>query len=298
MEIADIIFEKIKDIMNMRSVMKNTDLIKYGNEILKNEILKSNSKVDIWYPLNICVNNYYENQIGEFDINIKDVIKVDLGLDVNECRYRITKVICKEDEKIENALNTKIFKKVIKLKDEYLLNSESKNYINLNDNEPLTTDIIRIIIENELLKYNLEAIPNCISRCNEKWMYLNYSKNYDLNEYLIGDPNYCFDISEGDIWCFNIICYKTGTVFKEKNTKTNIYNFTENRHQLKSQLSKKFYSEYKKKYCNKVFTLKECNSKDIFALTELLKYNLIINNETKFDKNNNKIYIARFNLKF
>jgi hypothetical protein len=315
--IYDIVFEKIKKLLeDDTKCYTATDLIEYGNIILNKEI---NSEINIWYPLNICINNYYDNQLAEFckrtqswdeggeppTINKEDVIKIDLGLEIQQNKYRMTKILCKKYENIENVLNNKIIKKITKLKQEYSLifNPETKNksYINLNDNEPLTTDIIRIIIENELLKYDLEAIPNCISQCqSDKWIYLNYKKQYDSEDYVIGEPNYCFDIEEGDFWSFNIICYKksSSNLFKQESAKTDIYQFTENKYHLKSQLSKKFYSENKKKNSNKIFRIKEPNSKDAFALNDLVKHNLIINKQTLFDKNNNEIYVSRFDLLF
>lgn len=291
-DLYNLIFNKIENLIKTNETCILQDLLHIGNELLN----KQNNYL-INYPLNICINNYYQNQDTQNNqnnvITKKDVIKIDLGLKKDNEIFRMTKTIDLQNKELMKFINSKLPKKIKKLVSS-----------SLQDKNPFTTDDIRMLIENECLKYDIFPIQNCYSYTLEKtsldttkWMILNYFKTYDINDCLIGDPNICFEIEKGDIFEFNIVLIKNNKEFKEEYLPSNFYKFNSNKINLKLQNSRKFYSKYSSIHKDNTFYLDKENlqdTKEKFGINECLDKNLLINIPIIKNKHNENIYVLRF----
>lgn len=166
--------------------------------------------------LDNCVGYFTPSNLDDDDILIKDtsIVKFEVGIysNVDKCEYHIGETIFPKSEKYTQI--NKCFKEI---KDVLTHKSKLLKLLDVDaddaDEFQLTTDDIRLFIESHLAEYNLVPLKNCVSfqrlgdddpPVEPNYFYLNYLKEYDLDDYLIPLPNLNFDISKGDVFDINI----------------------------------------------------------------------------------------------
>ncbi len=235
--------------------------------------------------IKISVDNWIENQnynsVEELNLSDESVIKL---YDYTTCQTRTFSFDKNQKSKIK-FINEILPKKLYK----FFKRIDEK-----------TTDDLRNLIEDEALKYDLVPIQNCYSYTTnrEKWFVLNYLKKYDVNDYLIGDENLCFDIEKEDEWDINIqLIENTENTYKVVLSESDIYEITGNQNNLKLDCSKKFFNTIKTKKFIKLVK-DNTSSKDKLGLKECIEKELVVNIPSKkLNDKSLKVYVFRDSFK-
>lgn len=209
--------------------MKTVDICNYGNNlILENtrNIFKNSLKginLPVCISLNNCVGYYYHTDDPKFNtIKVGDIVKIEFGIYIDECivgggdTIKITECETGERESSERLGEGTNSDKYIELLGELeslvvsniLPNTELVESAFYEENI-MTNDDIRIIVESKCTELNCFPIQNCKSyqqphTSDSKTMFLNYRKIYDSNDCLINEDNMCFDFDKGDVYYINL----------------------------------------------------------------------------------------------
>jgi methionine aminopeptidase len=202
--------EKVSKKLQENKQLWVSDLIMYINGLVNHH-----PDYTITFPVSVsldnCVGYFTPSNMEDDDMLIKQssIVKFELEIYsmVDKRCYHIGETIFPKEyteikrcfKEIKEVLTDK--KKVRKLIGEDMDEEQL----------PLTTDDIRLFIEGHLAEYNLVPLKNSVSFQTESgsefepnYFYLNYRKEYDLDDYLIPLPNLNFDILEGDQYNINI----------------------------------------------------------------------------------------------
>lgn len=140
----------------------------------------------------------------------------------------------------------------------------------------MTNDDIRILVESKCTEFNCFPIQNCKSyqqpySSDSKIMFLNYQKLYDINDYLITEENMCFDFEKGDVYYINLTIVPGDNHKLYTKDECNIIRLNKELNcNLRIRSSKKIYDElyksggeyfYSDKYLNRL-GISDCLRKD------------------------------------
>lgn len=269
---------------NVKSMDINP-LLEYGNKRILEEtslvFKKSKKTKSIACPISITTNNtvlYYtydyvnENQLNY--IKETDVVKINLGVVINDCVANL----CETFTIIENKKINKIIKSLDKIVDKI---EEMIEPGEINDE-------IRILIESKCTEKGIFPIENCISFQHEptydepKYLILNYKKRYDLNDNLIGYQNLCFEYEKDEVYTIQLSVVpvdenRDEPVIYKKLDNSHLYRFNDIHYSLKLKSSREFFNECKTKHKNYLFDIQEYNKiiKNKFGINECIKNGIL-----------------------
>lgn len=225
--ISEHIYEKVKkevskgltngvnEVLNgVHEVPKETINVASIQKLVYDEI--KNHNLGVYFPLSISVNNCVGyNTSTNYDIQLGDIVKVEFGVssvnslnEVNSVMFGKTFVAGKEDDQYVKFLD----ELYIKVKAWF-------RKVDKNDSHFYCTDSLRQLIESECAEARCFPVKNCLSMQQEgqsedeyapNYFYLNYTKEYDKMDYLIGMENLNFDVEKGDIYDINITIVPDG----------------------------------------------------------------------------------------
>lgn len=244
-------------------------------------------KIEIIIPFHICLNNEIEFSRRESIIenNSQDIIKLYIGININDIFYYKSKMIT-EDE-VHRKIYDKLYKKINNLVIE--------DYLNENEEEEMTTDDIKYIIENCLLKKGMTPLLNTYSHDIsstsklEKYIKLNHRKGEFANDNLV------FNIEEGDKYVLKINYIETDKVENVIERENIEDGFCSINHDIKNdspfKIIKKFIKNTKDKYKEGRYFI------DKVPLESYCVEKKYINKwSCKYDKNKNNVYSHVFTL--
>jgi hypothetical protein len=286
MEISQNIYEKVKKEVLKRTLTKETVTTGFVHKLIYDEIKKNN--LGVYFPVSISLNNCVGyNTSTDSEIKLGDIVKVEFGVctgsagkPVDSVNYLFGKtfVAGKEDDHYIKFLESLY----IKVKEWFEMDSgdtvDSDN----------CTDSLRQLIESECAEARCTPVKNCLSMQQEtsideyapNYFYLNYTKEYDKNDYLICMENLNFDIERGDIYDINItIVPESDGALKYTYGDTTIFQLNQSvKTSLSLRSSRILYSTVKKEYNDRPFDfnrlnlsiptakagLRECIKRDLF----------------------------------
>lgn len=292
------------------------------HSILKQFLLDINYEGnEIYYPLNVCKNNYFQNENLESKVSIDietDVVKFDAGIISDKIPKRFTRTFTNNPKYKSQIDMFKSLEKTIqdffdKVREQNEGNTTLNTNVDKGTDDILNTDDLRILIEQECYKNNFVPLINTVSYSqNDSWFVLNYKKKYDNDDFLIGEENLCFDFQKDDIWNINVevVCLDdldlsdlTENDLNIKNDQSNFYNFSDDFVNLKFNSSKVFLNKFKKenqieidkKKINCVFNLNRNKliSGEKIGMKECLEKQVLINIPKKYLKENIPVFVFR-----
>lgn len=241
-----------------------SELVQYGDNRLNEElasIYKNNVYKCIAVPVCISIDNYIENnRVGE--IKSDSVIKIDLGVVIDQCTSILGETFslsCDYDKQLKflDTLQTNLVK---------VINEFRANYHDDPDDDEniLTNDELRIVIESKCTENDVFPVENCKSYQVDSEdpvnMILNYKKVYDKDDILITE-NDCFELETDQVYLFNLSITDTDTDTEEYKIKgvegSRLVNVNENCKALRLPSSKTFYKMAKHKYKNNIFDVQD-----------------------------------------
>lgn len=263
------------------------DLLEYGNKRILEEtslvFKKSKKTKGIACPVSITTNNTvlyytYDYDFKENPLNyIKetDIIKINLGVVINDCVANL----CETFTIIENKKINKIIKCLNKM-----VNSIEDTI------EPgEINDEIRILIESKCTEKGIFPIENCTSfqhnndtENESKYLILNYKKRYDLDDNLIGYQNVCFEYEKDEVYTIQLSVVPVDDTIDEhviykKLENSHLYRFNNIHYSLKLKSSREFLNNAKSKHNNYLFNIQEYNKdiKNRFGINECFKNGIL-----------------------
>jgi methionine aminopeptidase len=275
-------------------------LLEYGNNRIIEETKLIFKKMDyklkgiaspVSISLNNCVGNYTFDLFNKYNelnfIKIDDIIKINLGVSINGCIANLCETF--------TVNKNKEITKIIKFLDNLMYDLEEI----IEPGE--TNDTIRMMIESKCTEKDVFPIENCKSfeqkECqikfnDSKYLILNYTKKYDLDDNLLIEPNLCFEFDKNEVYTIDISVIPISSECYEKFTYKNInnshlYRFNENHYSLKLKSSRDFYNNVKSKHYNYLFDAQEY-LKNKFCISECIKNNILEEYPITFVTHNKK----------
>lgn len=258
-------------------------LLEYGNKRIIEEtnlIFKKIKNKGIASPISISLNNCVGNYTFDFSntqnelnfIRIDDIIKINIGVSINGCISILCETFTVNKNKEINKIN--------KFLDNLMYDLEDT----IKPGE--TNDTIRMLIESKCTEKDIFPIENCksfeqdlckIKFNDSKYIILNYTKKYDSNDYLLVEPNLCFEFDENEVYTIDISVtpvLENKIVYKKQDF-SHLYRFNENHYSLKLKSSRDFYNTIKSKHNYHLFDIQEHLQKNKFCLTECIKNGIL-----------------------
>jgi methionine aminopeptidase len=201
------VYEKICDkIQNgEREVKKlciygSDEIIEECKNVYKKEKLKGIA-IPVCISLNDCLGYYiYEENNEEYNvIKEKDVIKIELGVNIGGCIAILGETICLKPSEDDQ--------KYMKLLDK--LSEKMEDKIKAGE----TNDEVRIMIESKCTKKECFPIENCMSyqqlngklkTDDSKYIVLNHTKYWDEYDNLAVEQDICFEFEENEVYNINM----------------------------------------------------------------------------------------------
>lgn len=274
--------------------------------------LKKETEICIYFPpcisLNNCLGFYSPCEDDKLCIKNGDIIKVEYGIrnldGKNKFLFGKTFIAdnINSDSSSSSSSNLPIY---------FLENLYKK----IKKEEFSCTDDLRMFIESECAENKFVPIQNCLSFQQEtddytsSYFYLNYKKEYDSNDYLIGLENLNFDINSGDIFDINltILPEKDNQKFQTYSKPTQLFKIDEfNRINLKLKSSRMIYNLAKKTYGDDVFCFNDLslNNSNLskaqakIGLADCVKKEVFEEFPILFIKGDDPVYYRKFSFKF
>lgn len=271
-----------------------------------NLVPHKNSNMYIAFPCCISVNNcvgYYHCKSEKERYNTisnGDVVKIEVGVNINGCISLYGDTFIYTNDKTDSNKNTYI--KVLDKLEKAILTEMIPG--NLNDD-------VRMKIESVCSNYNCFPVENTISyqshfgmlKSNEsKYIYANYQKYYDDDDELIGEPNMCFELLDGEMYQMNLVIVEDNedTAQTHQYTeldKPHIYNINDFFYSLKLKSSKEFYTTIKSAHGNNAFYLEPYTAatpKFKLGFKEPYENGIIDEYPVMFTKDNCNVYFRKF----
>lgn len=266
---------------NNVKIMDIKPLLEYGNKRILEEtslvFKKSKKTKGIACPVSITTNNtvlYYTYDYSKENplnfIKETDVVKINLGIVINDCIANL----CETFTIIENKKINKIIKRLDKMVDQI---EETIKPGEINDE-------IRILIESKCTEKGIFPIENCISFQHEpkydesKYLILNYKKRYDFDDNLIGLQNLCFEYEKDEVYTIQLSVVQIDEnsdepIIYKKLDNSHLYRFNDTHYSLKLKSSREFLNECKSKHKTYLFDIQEYDKivKNKFGINECLK---------------------------
>lgn len=308
------VFDKLKHEICINKRENVSDLIQLGNKLLIDECKSLSEKynlknfiknIKIGFPTCISLNNcsgYYvhENNYDKYNyINKEDLVKIELGLNIDDCiniygdSFYILPEKYEENKEMFNLLN-KLEHKILKKMKVGKTNDDIKILI-----ESLCTEYDSFPVENSL---SFQHIDNHIQTDESKYIVTNYRKYYDEDDCLIVKPDICFDLEENEVFTINLTLIKnklddSDHIYTELH-KPHIYKYNEYFHNFKLQSSKQFYSLIKKNHGTNPFSMIDYNDniKNRIGFKESFDNGIINQYTILYNKEKLPIYFKKFTL--
>lgn len=288
------IYEEIKSKIliefkeNNKKSIDILEFIEYGNKRILEETSKNFKKSKkikgIACPVSITTNNTvlyytYDFEFKENPLNYireNDVIKINLGVTINDCIANFCETFTINENKKIN--------KIIKY-----LNKITNDIVDMIEPGEIN-DEIRILIESKCTEKNIFPIENCISFQQKegnvdfdesKFLILNYKKKYDLDDNLVGLDNLCFEYDSNEVYTIQLSVVSIDEIYDKieykKLRNSQLYRFNENHYSLKLKHSREFLNETKSKHNNYLFDIQEYNKnvKNKLGINECIKNGLL-----------------------
>lgn len=302
------VYNILKDNIMSGKVLDVRTLEILGNETINEEcklVYKRLKNKGIAFPISIslnnCVGNYtYENLNDEYNI-IKsgDVVKIELGVNIDGCIAILGETIVynnKDDENIKyiEFLN-KIQKDIVKIIKQGEINDEVKTYI-----ESKCTELNCFPVENTI---SYQHFDGKLYTDESKYIITNYKKYYDEEDMLIGKQNLCFEFENDDVYTINLTIIKnnseneTDHVYIEPH-QPHIYRFNEYFYNLKLASSKAFCSLIHEEYQKNAFDCVAYKDKPKykFGIKESLKNGILIQYPVYYSKDKCTVFHKKFTI--
>jgi methionine aminopeptidase len=273
------IYNKLKEMIINNKERNIKVLCEYGNNLIQSElngIFKKEKNKNIGFPVSISLNNCVGNYIGDTEINVDDIIKIELGINISGCIAVLAETFSinenKELDKYNRFLD-KIKNSLLKM----IKNGE-------------TGDEIRIFIESKCTEMNVFPVENCTSyqsdinylkTSDSKYFTLNYCKQYDQEEMLV-NQNINYEFEENDVYNIDLTIIPESDSNSENDSNLIlssidpvIYSLNENVYGLKLKNSREFYNEIKSKHHFNPFNIQDYKQKFSSGIRETCKNNLL-----------------------
>lgn len=299
--VIDELFLKIKS----SEILYLKDLHLYGNTRLLEECKLKNEKISkIAFPTSISLNNCVGNYLYEPNQQILpgDIVKIQLGVNVNNCIVHVGETICYKEKNQEHE-------KYLLLLNE-LENKIKKTMISGNIN-----DDIKILIESECTKYDCFPVENTISYQHldgqeftdeSKYIITNYKKYYDNDDYLIVPQNTCFEFEKDEVYTVKLVIIPNNLDNSDetdhkyiKNEKSHIYRFNDTFYDLKLKMSREFVSNAKREHGTNAFNALEyqLNGKSRVAIKQCYESGILESYPIMCSKDGLNVYHKIFTIR-
>lgn len=295
------------------------------NLILKKcEKYKSNGNIKKYYlsvptniSLNDCVGKYiYQPSLDLYNfVKAGDVVKIEVGIVVDGVVFRKGKTFIKKSKDVEKESEQKLkqmyIKKMIKN-----IKTNLENNINLQSEEEITTDDLKLIVETELDDNDYIALENSViyqtagefSKIDEsKYFVLNYKQVFNDEDFLIYEDN-CFLLENGDVFYMDILFIEKDEItqkltYKQKH-EPHIYTFNNVFSNLKLKSSKQFMRSVKNKTGNAGsffkgdmdLVINKDYSKNKLGIKECCESGILETSPVLYNKQGKDIYSEKFML--
>jgi methionine aminopeptidase len=285
---------------------------------------KSNGKLNKYYlsvptniSLNDCVGKYiYQPSLDQYNfVKPGDIVKIEVGLVVDGVVFRKGKTFIKKSRDVETDSEKKLkqmyMKKMIKR-----MKSNLENDIDLQSEEEMNTDDLKLIVETELDENYYIALENSViyqtagefSKTDEsKYFVLNYKQVFDDEDFLLYEDN-CFLLENGDVFYMDILFVEKDEdtqrlTYKQKH-EPHIYTFNNVFSNLKLKSSKQFMRTVKNKTGNAGSFFKDDTdlvrnkdySKNKLGIKECCETGILETSPVLYNKQGRSIYSEKFML--
>jgi len=259
-----------------------------------------NSKHYIAFPtsfsLNNCVGNYVYQKDHNINIKDGDVVKVDLGVNINGCISIFAKTY------VHTTLNEKYLTVLDSLEEIVLQELKTGNV-----NDDVRMHVESFCAENDCFPFensiSYGASPNYLKTQDSKYIIFNFQKYYDDDDNLV-QPNTCFELEEGEVYNINLTIVENQKdcdsgihqhVYKELH-KPHIYGFNDYFYSLKLRSSKDFYGKVKDDHKNNAFRIDEYENilKYKIGMKEPYDNGILDAFPIYYTKDNCKVYTKKF----
>lgn len=311
-KIATFVMNKLIDTINNQTIIDVCELEKYGNSLIMEEcgkVYKSESIKGIAFPtsisLNDCVGYYlYESGLDQYNkIKSGDIIKIELGVHIDNCVANLGRTICISERSERNKERSKL--DCIRL-----LEDLEKSIVEMiKDGE--TNDEVRIMVESKCTESNCFPVENTISYqhtdvlSDAKYLMLNYQKRYDTDDNLIGEPNICFEFLKDEVYTINLTVVPNDLdqydeTFHEYTTKhdPHIYRFNGSFYNLKLKMSRDFCSKVQSKFGCNAFDISEYkrSGKDRTGIKECVENGILESYPVLYTRNKIPVFSRKFTI--
>jgi methionine aminopeptidase len=304
------VYDMLKTSILQNDIVDIQTLYNMGmDEITKrcDSIFKKIDRKGVAFPISInlnnCIDNFtYTNDNVTNTIQLNDVVKIKLGVDIDGCIAMYCDTFIYNKENTSNATIDFLhnMKKEI-VKQVFVGN---------------TNDELKIFIESKCTDNDCFPIINCksfehldnqIYNNNGKYVILNYKKLYNKDEYLIHE-NTCFEFLENEVYTINVSVvsddggdnfnseYDSGVRIDLDNTR--LHRFNDYFYSFKLNASKQLYSKVHSQHYNNVFDISKYTSdkKLKMGVNECKKMNILETLPVTYTKNKLPVYSCAFTL--
>jgi methionine aminopeptidase len=304
------VYKELKDIINNGKELCVPKLCDIANDMLIQKcegVVKENKftphkqrSMYLGFPccisLNNCVGsyNFSKDQQKYNTINPGDVVKIEIGANINGCIAQFG------DTFVYNAPENCYVKLLDKLEKAVLSELVAGN---INDDVKIKVESICSTndcfpVENAV---SYQAQHGFLKTQTSKYIILNYQKYYDDEDSLVGEPNMCFDLEEGEMYVINLSIAENNDSTLQNHTyydsePAHVYNFNDYFYNLKLKASKEFYSKVKSQHANNGFYLKNYNDNPKLKLgfKEVYQSGIIDEHPVLFLKDGSNVYFRKF----
>lgn len=315
----------MRDIIGKINGGENLDvyeLCKYGdNKIIEecNKIFKKEKTKGVAFPtcisLNDCVGYYiYEEGNDKYNrIKDRDIIKIELGVNIGGCISRLGETIiynmADEDEE-----KRKYIRFLEDMEQDIVKYMKLENFEQDENGEVrMTNDDLRMFIESKCVENGCFPVENTVSYQHlggafkiqeSNYIVLNHRKYYDDDDNLVVEPNLCFDIVNGDVYTIDLTIignkdFESGYEHIYRvNHNAHILRYNELYYNLKLKNARDFCSLMKAKYGMNAFNSIEYrkNVKNRMGIKESMDAGILEEYPVIYNKNGYNVYHKKFTI--
>lgn len=301
-KVCSIVYKKIADLITDGA--KVEDVCAFGAEFIITECENMKKTYDfcphkyssmyVGFPvsisLNNCVGNYvYEKERTNYNVIKKgDIVKIEFGVNIDGCISIIGETIAvgEPENKIIAFLHS-LEKKVLKMMIPGNVNDDVRTVV-----ESLCTENDCFPVENTT---SYQTHEKYLKTQESKYILLNFVKYYDSDDYLIVEPNTCFEFEDGEVYHINLTITPTLESQRyKKEHNSHIYAFNDVFSGLKLKSSKEFHSSIKKIHGTNGFVMKkDLDPKFTIGMKECKKRGILTEYPIYYN-NKERVYHKKF----
>jgi methionine aminopeptidase len=315
--ICGVVMGELKEKINNGEVLDVYELCKYGdNRIVEecNKVYKKEKVKGVAFPtcvsLNDCVGYFiYEENSKYNKIEDRDVVKIELGVNIGGCIARLGETIiynmAEEDEdkrkciRFLDDLPGDIIKFMV------LENFEEDDM----GERRMTNDDMRMFIESKCVDAECFPVENTMSYQHlggafkmqeSNYMVLNHTKYYNDDDILIVEPNLCFDLVNDDVYTINVTVVENildnGECVYRVPHSAHIMRYNECYYNLKLKNSRDFCNMVKAKYGMNAFNCIEYrhSTKNRVGIKESKEAGILEEYPIMYNKDHLNVYHKKF----